>query len=75
MIRITVPTADIAAMQSRISAVTRGEIEGDCEASGYEIVIAVNPAFGTEATLRVAGEEIALGSADVAFEQRQTRAI
>ena len=69
MIRITVPNADGQAVHCQIAAVTRAEFEANCEASGYEIVIAVTPAFGAEATLRLAGRDIALGQAEITFDQ------
>ena len=67
MMHMQVIEVDDLAIQSRIAAFTRAELDADCEASGYEIVIAVNPAFGAEATLRLGGQDIVLGKVEIAF--------
>ena len=68
MIRIRLIEANGREIQSRIGAVTRAEMDADCQASGYEIIVAVHPAFGMEATLRLGGHDIGLGEAEIEFD-------
>ena len=53
---------------TKISAHTGSELASDCEPSGYEIVVAVHPAFGAEAILNLGGRTIPLGAATIALE-------
>ena len=68
MIRILIPVGDMTALMTKISAHTGSELASDCEPSGYEIVVAVHPAFGAEAVLNLGGRTIPLGAATIALE-------
>ncbi|GGA51511.1 hypothetical protein [Sphingomonas psychrolutea] len=65
MISILLPEVDAARLMKQISAHTAAEFGADCEPSGYEIVVAVHPAFGAEAVLRLGAHVIPLGKATV----------
>ena len=67
MIKISLPDAVGDAVWTRVKGHTAAEVYADIEPAGYQIIITVWQAAGTDAVLMLGAEVVELGKAVIEF--------